>query len=86
MALVRATPSPERAEPASLLAFCTYLRGDGVLAGIALEQAEQADPGHRLAELLRESLQSGLPPRQLLKACTNAADRANDLLTEERQS
>jgi hypothetical protein len=85
-ALVRATPSPERAEPASLLAFCTYLRGDGVLAGIALEQAEQADPGHRLAELLRESLRSGLPPRQLRKACTNAANRANDLLTEERQS
>jgi hypothetical protein len=85
-ALVRATPSPERAEPASLLAFHTYLRGDGVLAGIALEQAEKADPGHRLTILLRQSLQSGLPPQQLLKACTNAADRATQLLTEERPS
>ncbi|HEY4018843.1 MAG TPA: DUF4192 domain-containing protein [Pseudonocardiaceae bacterium] len=85
-ALVRATPSPERAEPASLLAFCTYLRGDGVLTGIALDQAEKADPGHRLAALLRESLQSGLPPRQLLRACANAADRATHQLTQERQS
>ncbi|HJP76698.1 MAG TPA: DUF4192 domain-containing protein [Pseudonocardiaceae bacterium] len=83
-ALVRATPSPERAEPASLLAFYTYLRGDGVLTGIALEQAEKADPGHRLTVLLRESLQSGLPPRHLLKACTRAADRATHQLTQER--
>lgn len=83
-ALVRATPSPERAEPASLLAFYTYLRGDGVLAGIALEQAEKADPGHRLTVLLRESLLAGLPPHHLLTACTNAADRANHLLTQER--
>lgn len=85
-ALVRATPSPERAEPASLLAFYTYLRGDGVLAGIALEQAERADPGHRLTVLLRESLLAGLPPNHLLKACANAADRANHLLTQERLS
>jgi hypothetical protein len=85
-ALVRATPSPERAEPASLLAFYTYLRGDGVLAGIALEQAEQADPGHRLTILLRESLQSGLPPRHLLKACISAADHAAHLLTQEHPS
>lgn len=85
-ALVRATPSPERAEPASLLAFYTYLRGDGVLTGIALEQAEKADPGHRLTVLLRESLQSGLPPQHLLKACTSAADRANHLLKQERST
>ncbi|HEY4454991.1 MAG TPA: DUF4192 domain-containing protein, partial [Pseudonocardiaceae bacterium] len=86
-ALVRATPSPERAEPASLLAFYTYLRGDGVLTGIALEQAEKADPGHRLTVLLRESLQSGLPPQQLLKACAGAADRAaHELLTQEHSS
>jgi len=34
-ALARATPAPERAEPACLLAFSAYARGDGVLAGIA---------------------------------------------------
>lgn len=86
-ALVRATPNPERAEPASLLAFYTYLRGDGVLTGIALEQAEKADPGHRLTVLLRESLQAGLPPQQLLKACSSAATRAADLLlNQEHQS
>lgn len=87
MALARATPSPECAEPASLLAFCTYLRGDGVLTGIALDQAEKADPGHRLTMLLRESLQSGLPPQQLLKACAGAIDRAaGELPTQEHSS
>ncbi|HEX4700768.1 MAG TPA: DUF4192 domain-containing protein, partial [Pseudonocardiaceae bacterium] len=38
-ALTRATPAPERAEAACLLAFSAYARGDGVLAGIALAEA-----------------------------------------------
>jgi hypothetical protein len=32
-ALTRAVPGPPRAEPASLLAVCAYVRGDGALAG-----------------------------------------------------
>lgn len=60
--LVRRTPPPERAEPAVLLAHAAYLRGDGVLAGHALETALEADPGHRLAELLSLALTSHLPP------------------------
>ena len=45
-ALTRETPDPEAAEPAALLAACALLRGDGALAGIALDRAEQAWPGH----------------------------------------
>jgi hypothetical protein len=85
-ALTRATPPPERAEAACLLAFSAYLRGDGVLAGIALEQAEEADPGHRLTSLLRNSLLFGLPPNQLLAACVEAAQLAAQQLSEEKPS
>jgi len=60
--LVRAVPAPERAEPASLLAIHAYLRGEGVLANMALEVALDADPGHCLALLLRESIDRGMPP------------------------
>ncbi|MFC6090489.1 DUF4192 domain-containing protein [Saccharothrix lopnurensis] len=63
--LTRASPAPERAEPATLLAFSAYLRGMGSLASLALERAAEAHPGHRLSELLREALDTGLPPDQL---------------------
>jgi len=57
--LVRGIPSPERAEPAALLAFSAYARGDGVLAKMALERAVVADPEHRLAGLLTKVLSLG---------------------------
>lgn len=72
-ALARGTPAPERAEPACLLAFSAYARGDGVLAGIALDVAEQADPGHRLTGLLRSALAIGLAPNKLRAAGLRAA-------------
>jgi hypothetical protein len=82
-ALARATPAPERAEAACLLAFSAYARGDGVLAGIALDQAEAADPGHRLSGLLRSALTLGLPPTTLRTAGIRAATFARQSLTEE---
>jgi hypothetical protein len=84
-ALARATPPPERAEPACLLAFSAYVRGDGVLAGIALDSAEQADPGHRLSGLLRGALSIGLPPDKLKVAGIRAANFARQALTEEER-
>ena len=48
-ALHDASPDPEAAEPATLLAACALLRGDGALAGIVLDRAQQAWPGHRLS-------------------------------------
>ena len=62
-ALARETPDPEAAEPAALLAACALLRGDGAFAGIALDRAEQAWPGHRLTGLLRAAWAAGMPPR-----------------------
>lgn len=75
-ALTRATPPPERAEPASLLAFSAYSRGDGVLAGIALANAEEANPGHLLCHLLRAALTVALPPAKLREAGRRAAKGA----------
>jgi hypothetical protein len=60
--LSRAVPVPERASPASLLAVHAYLRGEGVLANMALEVALDADPAHSLALLVRDALERGTPP------------------------
>ncbi|MGH3835036.1 MAG: DUF4192 domain-containing protein [Pseudonocardiaceae bacterium] len=73
LALVRATPAPERAEPAALLALVAYLRGDGALAGVALDAALQACPQHSLSGLLRAALDGGLPPEVLRTIAADAA-------------
>jgi Domain of unknown function (DUF4192) len=85
-ALAKAAPPPERAEAACLLAFSAYARGDGVLAGIALDSAEGADPGHRLSGLLRGALAIGLPPAKLRVAGIRAATFARQSLAEEEPS
>lgn len=71
-ALARETPDPEAAEPAALLAACALLRGDGALAGIALDRAERAWPGHRLAGLLRAAWLAGMRPEQV-RECLRTA-------------
>jgi len=71
-ALARETPDPEAAEPAALLAACALLRGDGALAGIALDRAERAWPGHRLTGLLRAAWQAGMRPEQV-RECLRTA-------------
>jgi Domain of unknown function (DUF4192) len=81
-ALARATPAPERAEPASLLAYSAYARGDGVLAGIALANAEEADSGHRLCALLRGALTVALPPAKVREAGRRAANAARRHVAE----
>jgi hypothetical protein len=63
-ALVRETPDPEAAEPAALLAVSAMVRGDGALANIALDRAEQAWPGHRLTAILRSVL-LGMRPEEI---------------------
>jgi outer membrane biosynthesis protein TonB len=82
-ALARATPPPEGAEPACLLAFSAYARGDGVLAGIALTRAEAADPGHRLSSLLRSALTLGLAPGKIRIAGIRAATFARQALAKD---
>ncbi|MEU6646799.1 DUF4192 domain-containing protein [Saccharomonospora sp. NPDC046836] len=67
LALVRATPAPERAQVASLLAYSAYVRGEGPLAGMAVANALEADPGHVLAGLLSQALHHSMPPQKLAK-------------------
>lgn len=67
-ALVRETPDPEAAQPAALLAVSALLRGDGALANVALDRAEQAWPGHRLTQILRSAADMGIRPSEL-RAC-----------------
>jgi Domain of unknown function (DUF4192) len=63
--LSRALPEPWRVEPLVLLAFSAYARGDGPLAGVALEAALRCDGEHRMAGMLDTALQSGLRPEQI---------------------
>ncbi|WP_372668546.1 DUF4192 domain-containing protein [Amycolatopsis kentuckyensis] len=75
LTLVQELPAPERAEAATLLGYTAFMRGDGAFAGMALENALDADPDHVLAGLLRTVLRRGMPPEQLLGLAL-AADAA----------
>lgn len=77
--LVRALPGADRAEAAMLLAFSAYHRGDGVLAGVALEAALESDPSHRMAQLLDTALRNAMPPSRLQKLARCGIDAAADL-------
>ncbi|WP_395306975.1 DUF4192 domain-containing protein [Mycobacterium sp. AMU20-3851] len=63
--MARVLPDRARPDALSLLAFSAYARGDGPLAGIALEAALQLDPRHRMAAMLDSALQSGMRPEQI---------------------
>lgn len=67
LGMVRALTGPERAEPAALLGFSAYVRGDGPLAGVALGLALTADPEHRLAGMLDAALYHGVRPDALVR-------------------
>lgn len=85
--LTKALPAPERAEPACLLAMHAYLRGEGVLAGMALDAAVEASPDHRLAWLLRATIDTGTPPeslRRLLAMSISEAGKAAPVSAEGR--
>jgi hypothetical protein len=63
--LSRTLPEPWRVEALVLLAFSAYARGDGPLAGVALEAALRCEPTHRMAGMLDTALQSGMRPEQI---------------------
>jgi Domain of unknown function (DUF4192) len=85
LALTRATPAPEVANPATLAALCAYLRGNGALAGMAVERALQAWPGHDLATLLDKALEAGLEPGELAQFASDAAADAELTMTEDAE-
>jgi hypothetical protein len=50
------------AAPASLLAFIAWQGGNGALANVALDRALADQPGYSMAHLLRQVIDSGVPP------------------------
>ena len=76
LALTRVLPDPERAESACLLAMHAYLRGAGVLAGMALDVALGVRPDHRLAALLRSTIDVGTPPDELRRLVARSVAEA----------
>ncbi|MUL44854.1 DUF4192 domain-containing protein [Mycobacterium sp. CBMA293] len=76
--LTRTLPAPWRVEALVLLAFSAYARGDGPLAGVALDAALDVDSRHRMAGMLDMALQSGMRPdriRELALTGYKLADR-----------
>ena len=61
----RRAPAPLDAAPATLLAVCAWVRGDGAMAGIALARALNSEPDYSLARLLTQGLDAGLRPQDL---------------------
>ncbi|WP_329410699.1 DUF4192 domain-containing protein [Nocardia vinacea] len=77
--LTRALPGSDRADAATLLAYSAYLRGDGPLAGIALQAALDADPTHSMATLLATALHTGMRPDTLRRLAYSGLGIAADL-------
>ncbi|ALR12291.1 hypothetical protein MYCSP_13690 [Mycobacteroides saopaulense] len=65
LALSRLLPAPWRAETLVLLGFSAYVRGDGPLAGVALDSALAVHPDHRLGQLLMSALHTGMRPDEI---------------------
>ncbi len=53
--------------PMTLLAWTSWLAGDSATARIVLARALELEPGYTLAQLLYESLNSGIAPEALLR-------------------
>ena len=83
--LTRAIPAPERAEPACLLGMHAYLRGEGVLANLALSVALEANPGHQMAGLLAEALSRGTPPTWLRRMVSESVAWAEHVNRKDSQ-
>jgi hypothetical protein len=60
--VVRRTPAPLLAAPAALLAFASWLSGQGALAWCALDRCLEADEDYSLAGLVAHALTTALPP------------------------
>jgi Domain of unknown function (DUF4192) len=60
--LTRRAPAPLDAAPATLLAVCAWVRGEGATATVALERALASDPSYTLAGLLLTAFEAGMGP------------------------
>lgn len=58
------------AAPATLLAVTAYQQGQGALANVALDRAEEDDPGYSMAHLLGRALDVGVRPSDMAPPMT----------------
>lgn len=65
MLLARILPPALRAEALAMIAFGAYARGDGPLAGEAVNTALEINPRHGLGTLLKAALCGGITPAQI---------------------
>ena len=65
-----------RAAPATLLGFAAWQAGDGIVAGMAVERALEADPRHVMARLLGDVIAGGVPPGEWQAALRRVRARA----------
>ncbi|MEV5576592.1 DUF4192 domain-containing protein [Spirillospora sp. NPDC052269] len=63
--VLRRTSPDFAAPPATLLAFAAYMAGNGAMALVALERADEADSSYSLAALLRVVVSEAVPPSKL---------------------
>ncbi|WP_216915345.1 DUF4192 domain-containing protein [Nocardia noduli] len=77
--LTRSLTGAARANPAVLLGHSAFLRGDGVLAALAVDIALDADPGNLTARLINAVLHHDLPPHALHRLARYGTAAAADL-------
>lgn len=77
--LARATTGIDRAGAAVLFAHSSYRGGHTVLAGIAIDEALRADPGHPMAAFLDTALREGIPPYELTQLAEGGHEVARSL-------
>ncbi|WP_109529310.1 MULTISPECIES: DUF4192 domain-containing protein [Nocardia] len=77
--LTRVLTGTHRANPAVLLCYSAFLRGETVLAQNALSIALEADPGHVTARLLDAVYEGVLPPTTLPRIARLATAAATDV-------
>ncbi|WP_328436952.1 DUF4192 domain-containing protein [Nocardia puris] len=78
-AMTRSTTGRDRAAAATLFAYTAYLRGDTVLAGIAVHAALDADDQHPVAVLLDTIIGLGIRPARLRRLADDAIRAATNL-------
>ncbi|MFC0221197.1 DUF4192 domain-containing protein [Nocardioides zeicaulis] len=76
--LTRRAPDSVRAAPSMLLAFSSWLRGDGARAWCALDQIPPGPP-YSMAALVASVLEHGLHPREWERLNTQMRDAATDI-------
>jgi len=71
--LTRRAPDSLRAAPATMLAFASWLKGNGALAWCALDQVPRDEP-YEAARLVASVVQTGVHPREWAALTTRAHD------------